>query len=94
MQSSVLAEFDLAPIASVFFRTPSTNEPWIRSEYNVRLVLSAGIAFDTEVVDAPLVGHHVQCLIGRDILEQCILTYNGPKNLFTLSVRDGEQPDR
>lgn len=86
IQSSVLEAFDIQPVGRVFFSTPSTIEPQIRRQYRLRVALSPGIGFETDVAKAPLGGHHIQCLIGRDILEQCVLSYNGPKNQFTLNV--------
>jgi hypothetical protein len=59
----------------------------IRYEYRVRVVLSKTIAFETDVVEAPLIGQNVQCLIGRDILEQLVFTYDGPNSRFTLTLR-------
>ncbi len=54
-------------------------------EYLVRLLLPATILFETDVVEIPLKGQHIDCLIGRDVLAQGILVYIGTDNLFSLS---------
>ncbi len=36
-------------------------------------------------IEAPLAGQHIQCLIGRDILQHGVLIYVGYMNQFTLS---------
>jgi gag-polyprotein putative aspartyl protease len=54
-------------------------------EYLVRLLLPANILFETDVVEIPLKGQHIDCLMGRDILAQGILVYIGTDNRFTLS---------
>ena len=37
------------------------------------------------VTEAPLQGQHIQCLIGRDILQKGVFIYNGHDNSFTLT---------
>lgn len=84
VQTDVLNRLGLESLGTVFLRTPTTTEPVARSQYLVRIVLSEGIAFEVEVVDAPLSGQGIQGLIGRDILDQLVFTYNGPKNQYTI----------
>lgn len=88
IQSTVFERLGLASIGQVFFSTPSTTEPIARLQYLVRLVLADGIAFESEVAEAPMGGQAVQCLLGRDILQHIVMTYNGPKNSYTLSIRE------
>jgi len=88
VQTDVLNRLGLESLGTVFLRTPTTTEPVARSQYLVRIVLSQGIAFEVEVVDAPLTGQGIQGLIGRDILDQLVFTYNGPKNQFTVTCRE------
>lgn len=85
VQTDVLNRLGLESLGTVFLRTPTTTEPVARSQYLVRVVLSEGIAFEVEVVDAPLSGQGIQGLIGRDILDQLVFTYNGPKNQYTIT---------
>jgi len=54
-------------------------------EYLVRLLFPNNILFETDVVETPLRGQHIDCLIGRDVLADGVLVYIGPDNLFSLS---------
>jgi predicted aspartyl protease len=38
------------------------------------------------VIEAPLEGQDIQCLIGRDLLSTSVFIYNGIDNSFTLSI--------
>ncbi len=82
VQTATIARLGLESLGTVFLRTPTTIEPVARRQYLVRIVLSENIAFEVEVVDAPLTGQGIQGLIGRDILDQLVFTYNGPKKQF------------
>ena len=54
-------------------------------EFLVRLLFPNDILFETNAVETPLKGQHIDCLIGRDVLAQGLLVYIGPDNLFSLS---------
>lgn len=54
-------------------------------EYLVRLLFPNNVLFETTVIEAPLQGQHIQCLIGRDVLAQAVFVYIGYGNLFSLS---------
>lgn len=41
--------------------------------------------FATTVLEAPLQGQNIDCLIGRDVLSQGVFVYIGYTNLFSLS---------
>ena len=86
VRTAALDELGLDSTGTVFINTPSTTVPLKSIEYRVRLVLSQTVAIETYVVEAPLGGQHVQCLIGRDVLEMCCFVYDGPKRQFTLNV--------
>jgi hypothetical protein len=62
----------------------SSNIPCNR--YRVRLLLSNDISFDIPVIEAPLEGQSIDCLIGRDILARGVFIYLGSGNAFTLSI--------
>jgi hypothetical protein len=47
--------------------------------------LQANVVAETTVLEAPLLGQHIQCLIGRDVLAHGVLVYIGYGNLFSLS---------
>jgi hypothetical protein len=53
--------------------------------YLVRVLLPNNVSFEKTVVEAPLRGQHIDCLIGRDVLANGVLVYIGPGNLFSLS---------
>jgi hypothetical protein len=78
----------LDSFGTAFASTPSTTEPIPVPEYRIRLVFGDGIAYETDVAGVPLGGQNVQCLLGRDLLEHLILSYNGPKNRFTLTFSE------
>ena len=87
IQTSVITTLELDWIGTTLWTTPSTTAPLIRYEYRVRIVLSKTIAFETDIVEGPLIGQGVRGLIGRDILEEVVFTYDGPRNQFTINLK-------
>ena len=87
VKSTVFGSLGIEPYAIVRLRTASTTQPLLRGKYRVRVVLTKAIAFEIDVVEGPLIGQNVQCLIGRDILEQLIFIYNGPQNKFSITLK-------
>ena len=78
------AQLGLQPIGVAHINTPSsTNVPCY--EYLIRFLFPNNVLFETRVLEAPLQGQHIQCLIGRDVLAHAVLVYVGYVNLFTLS---------
>ena len=71
----------------VRLHTASTAAPLIRGKYRVRVVLANSIAFEIDAVDGSLTGQNIQCLIGRDILEYVVFTYDGPNSRFSISLK-------
>ena len=54
--------------------------------YDVSLHLPNGVTVPTApVLETPLEGQNIQCLIGRDVLAHGILIYSGYTNTFSLS---------
>lgn len=86
VQTLVVEGMGLSPFDTALLSTPSTTELLRRRLYRVRLVFSKIVAFETNVVEGPLIGQNVQCLIGRDILEEVVFTYDGPGSRFTISA--------
>ncbi len=86
VQTSIVTGLGFVSLGTVFLRTPSTIEPLARDQYRIRLVLSEDIAFELEVVEAPLTGQGIQGLLGRDILKFLKLTYDGPQSQFSLTL--------
>ena len=84
LRQGLAAQLGLNPIGVSYISTPSsTNIPCLR--YVVRLVFPNEFLVETTVVEVPLEGQNIQCLIGRDILAQSVLVYIGYRNLFSLS---------
>ena len=51
----------------------------------MRLLFPNNVTFETTVIETPLQGQQIRCLIGRDVLSQGVLVYIGYSNLFSLS---------
>ena len=90
---SVLSSLQLTPTGSVTVLTPSTGQtPHLTDQFDVGLYIPGSTAGHTPlifptlaVVAAELLtrqGFHA--LIGRDVLQDCILFYNGSAGAFTL----------
>ena len=87
VQTSVIERLGLDRIGTVLLTTPSTAKPLVRYQYRVRIVLSKTIAFETNAVEGALIGQDIECLIGRDILEEVVFTYDGPNNRFSINPK-------
>jgi predicted aspartyl protease len=82
----VVSALGLSPVGSVPIHTPSTTEPLDCDQYHVDVSFPNGVSFaNAVVICAPLGMQNIQCLIGRDILENAVLTYIGYINQFTIS---------
>lgn len=84
---SVLAQLGVQPVGATSMSTPSTTAPVQARLFNVDLTFLTNSVMVPGVVaiEAPLGGQHIQCLIGRDILQHGVLIYIGYVNQFTLS---------
>ena len=91
---SVLSMLGLTPTGVVSVNTPSTgNQPHIAQQYDVSLVIPGGLPTHPQLwfANVPviaaqlLVAQGFQALIGRDILADCLFTYNGQTGQFTLA---------
>ncbi len=95
MDPSVLHPLELTSKGKIPVQTPSTEGKAVEADqYDVSIIIPAYanqaplILNNLPVICLPLVasmGPNVQALIGRDILAQCILGYNGNAELFTLA---------
>lgn len=86
VEPNVFKPLNMKPFTFARLRTASTVQPLIRGQYRARIVLAQNIAFEVDVVGGSLIGQHVQCLIGRDILERVVLTYDGPRCRFSIKM--------
>jgi hypothetical protein len=90
---AVVAALELPARGTVAVHTPSTGPtPHIADEYEVSLVLpGAGthhvpLTIDAvPVIAADLAIQGIHAIIGRDVLQDCILIYNGTVGEFTLA---------
>jgi len=54
-------------------------------EFAISLILPRGFKVRTTALELPLHSRGIDCLIGRDILAQCVMTYVGVENQVILS---------
>jgi predicted aspartyl protease len=96
VQKSVLEQLGLEPIGEESVHTASTaGSPRAMSAYTSQLFLAgvpAGqIATDLRVVEAEdLSALGVEMLLGVDILNRCLLFFNGPEGRFTIAFSPAE----
>jgi len=84
IQEGVATSLGLEPKDTITITTV-TNRAYESYVYRIRLVLPSGKAAETNVVEVPYMFHpsvRIKCIIGRDILQFCVLTYNGRGNTF------------
>jgi len=84
IQQGLASRLGLNPVGITQITTPSSANVACH-EFLVRLLLPNNVVVDTTVIEAPLQGQPIQCLIGRDVLAHGVLVYVGYVNLFTLS---------
>jgi predicted aspartyl protease len=81
---AIVQQLGLQPVGSCTINTPSqANVPCF--EYLIRLVMPNSVTVETVAIGAPLHGQHIQCLIGRDVLQHAVFIYTGYNNTFTLA---------
>ena len=82
----IIQQLGLAPVGVSKMSTPSTTAAVDAAVYNLGLAFPNGVSLPSvTALEAPLGGQHIQCLIGRDVLQHCVLTYVGYINQYTLS---------
>ena len=93
VDESLITPLAINPIGATQIHTPSTNgNPQHCFQYDVMLFIPpAGpgemghIVESLPVTAINLSNQGIHGLIGRDVLEKCVLVYNGTLNLYTLS---------
>ena len=75
----------LKPTSNAFVHTASSSRVPC-AEFAVSLILPHGVKVRTTVVELPMGTPGVDCLIGRDVLSQFVMTYVGPENQVILSL--------
>jgi len=89
---SVLTALNLTATGSTLIHTPSTgNQPTTADVFDIGLIIAASnnqpllsIDIMPVICSELLVTQGFHALIGRDVLAQCVLIYNGETNSFTL----------
>jgi len=85
ISQGIAALLGINPIGTTMISTPSSTNVKC-NQFDVQIVIPNNVRFQSIVItEAPLQGQHIQCLIGRNILQHGILIYNGHDNSFTLS---------
>jgi hypothetical protein len=82
----VIAALGVRAVGSVPIHTPSTTEPLDCDQFYVDISFPNSVSFTNAlVICAPLGMQNIDCLIGRDLLANAVLTYIGYINQFTIS---------
>ncbi len=84
LQEGTARQLGLQPVGVTQINTPSSTNLNCY-EYLVRLLFPNNVALEITAIEAPLIGQHIQCLIGRDVLAHGVLVYIGYINTFNLS---------
>jgi len=84
IQSGLPLQLGLTPIGVATISTASSAK-FRCPQYAMRLLFANQVVFEATLVAAPLQGHRVQLLIGRDLLTQGVFVYMGCGNTFSLS---------
>jgi predicted aspartyl protease len=85
VSNELVRSLGLQPVGVCQVNTPSSAGVSCH-QYLVRLIMPRhNVVVETIAIGAPLRGQHIQCLIGRDVLQHGVLVYIGYTNTFTLS---------
>jgi len=84
VREEIVKKLALNPVGTCQINTPSS-ENIECFEYLLRLLFPNNVVIEAVAIAAPLKGQHIQCLIGRDVLQHGVFIYTGYTNSFTLS---------
>lgn len=92
IDDDVVISLGLTPTGSTLIHTPSTgSNPAARSTYDVRIIIPGAAGSNSYTLralpatQASLKAQGFHALVGRDILSQCLLVYDGLANTFSLA---------
>src|SRR6266567_3110167 len=91
IQEGVATSLGLTPMGPVTI-TAATRLVYEGYMYRIRLVFPEGGAVEANAVEVPYMirpSKRIKCMIGRDILQLCTLTYDGRANAATLDLQVG-----
>ena len=87
VSNHILKALDLKAIGVTKFRGVSQDDATVdAAEYSVQLRFNNGRQCEVIAVGAEL-GREIGCLIGRDLLSEAVLVYDGPAGEFELRFR-------
>jgi predicted aspartyl protease len=83
--SGIASHLGINPVGTIYINTPSSTNV-LCNQFDIQIVFPNNVNITSIVVtEAQLQGQHIQCLIGRDVLQHGVLIYTGYDNSFTLS---------
>jgi predicted aspartyl protease len=85
LRAGLAASLGLQPVGTREVSTP-TSEGHMADLYAIRLLFGGRHLLELTVVELPLAGQGVDCLIGRDILATGTLVYLGTEGVFSISL--------
>lgn len=93
MDRRVLTGLDLTPTNEMRVRTPTSaeQEPSRFDQYVVSIGIDSGEGIEALFDNIEVLGtffapdEGIQGMLGRDVLEHCLLVYNGPRKGFSLA---------
>lgn len=93
VDTAILKSLGLSPTGSALLMTPTTGaSPHTADQYDVGLLIPPAVPHHLPhvvgtlpVMASDLSVQGLQALIGRDILRDCLLAYNGTMGFFTLA---------
>jgi len=84
VREDIVKQLNLNPVGVTLINTPSSTNVQCY-EYLMRILFPNNVIVESVVIAAPLLGQHIQCLIGRDVLRHGVFIYTGYIDTFTLS---------
>jgi hypothetical protein len=90
LDPSIFKSLSLSPTGTTFIRTPSTGQvPFACNTYDVSITILHTSAHlfrgSLPVMEADFRAQGIDGLLGRDVLSDCLVIYDGPGQSFTLS---------
>ena len=85
IKQGVADSLEINPVGATLISTP-TSANVSCNQFDVQIAFPNNVTVPSIIVtEAPLQGQNIQCLIGRDILQNGVFIYNGHDNSFTIT---------
>jgi len=86
VKPEIIESLGINPIGEKRISTPSCTD-FSCNQYQATILFPNRVAIHiSSILEAPLTGQSIQCLIGRDILSRVVFIYNGYANFITFSI--------